>query len=188
MFFCVFTTKKCYTILLKEKSSSPVIHRYWVSFLTIGFDLNRDWPLVREGFCENFKNDLLWLIILHVVKVRNSLKNWGYIDSDRCAWYSRKETIDHCFLNCARAKAVWSHFSPVLSSLLGVAFLPNCLFVFFFQWPHMGAKNARLARFSIKTIRMEFGNFETRLPFVMVTRIPRQLFAILKLTFVNEFP
>ena len=37
----VFTSKKCYTILLKEKPSSPVIHRYWVSFLTIGFDLDR---------------------------------------------------------------------------------------------------------------------------------------------------
>ena len=60
----VFTTKECYIILLKEKSSSPVIYRYWVSFLTIGFDLNRHWPLVREGFCENFKNDLFWLIIL----------------------------------------------------------------------------------------------------------------------------
>ena len=35
----VFTSKKCYYTLLKEKSYSPVIHRYWVSFLTIGFDL-----------------------------------------------------------------------------------------------------------------------------------------------------
>ena len=161
----VFTTKKCYTIFLKEKSSSPVIHRYWVSFLTIGFDLNRHWPLVREGFCENFKNDLLWLIILRAVKVRDSLKNWGYIDSDRCAWCSRKETIDHCFLNCARAKAVWSHFSPVLSSLLGVAFLPNCLFVFFFQWPRVGAKNARLARFLIKTILYGIWKFRNKATF-----------------------
>ena len=157
--------KKCYTILLKEKSSSPVIHRYCVSFLTIGFDLNRHWTLVREGFCENFKNDLLWLIILRAVKVRDSLKIWGYIDSDRCAWCSRKETIDHCFLNCARAKAVWSHFSPVLSSLLGVAFLPNCLFVFFFQWPRVGAKNARLARFLIKTILYGIWKFRNKATF-----------------------
>jgi hypothetical protein len=60
----VFTSKKCYFTLLKEKSSSPVIHHYWVSFLTIGFDLDRHWSLVHDGFCENFKNDLLWLIIL----------------------------------------------------------------------------------------------------------------------------
>ena len=144
----VFTSKKCYFTLLKEKSSSPVIHRYWVSFLTIGFDLDRHWSLVRDGFSENFKNDLLWLIVLRAVKVRDSMTNWGYINSDRCAVCSRKETIDHCFLNCSRVKAVWSHFSPILASLLGVTFLPNCLFVFFFQWPHVDARRARLARFN----------------------------------------
>ena len=102
---------------------------------------------------------------MRAVKVRDSLKNWGYIDSDRCAWCSRKETVDHCFLNCARAKAVWSHFSPVLSSLLGVAFLPNCLFVFFSQWPRVGAKNARLARFLIKTILYGIWTFRNKATF-----------------------
>ena len=134
----VFTSKNCYTILLREKSSSPVIHRYWVSFLTIGLDLDRHGSLVRDGFCESFKNDLLWLIILRAVKVRDSMKNWECINSDRSASCSRKETIDHCCLHCARVKAVWSHFSPVLSSLLGVTFLPTCIFVFFFQWPRGG--------------------------------------------------
>ena len=120
----VFTSKNCYSIL-KEKSSSLVIHRYWVSFLIIGFNLDRHWSLVRDGFCENFKNVLLWLIILRAAKVRDSTKNWGYINSDRCASCSRKETIDHCFLNCSRVKAVWSHFSPILSCLLGATFLPK---------------------------------------------------------------
>ena len=110
------------------------------------------WSLIRDGFTENFKNDLLWLIILRVVKVRGSMKNWGYIDSDRCACCSRKETIDHCFLNCSRVKAVWSHISPILTSLLRMTFLSNCLSVFFFQWPRVDAKNARLARFLVKTI------------------------------------
>ena len=55
-----------------------------------------------------------------------TLKNWGYIDSNKCASFSRKETIDHCFLNCVRVKRVWSFFSPVLSSLLGNVFLPSC--------------------------------------------------------------
>ena len=139
-----FTSKKCYSTLLKEKSSSPVIHRFWVSFLTVGFDLDRHWSLVRDGFSENFKNDLLWLIILRAVKVRGSLKNWGYINSDRCAFCSRKETIDHCFLNCSRVKAVWSHFSPILSSLIGVTFLPNCLFVFFLSMASRGCLSCAL--------------------------------------------
>ena len=29
---------------------------------------------------ENRKNDLLWLILLHAIKVHDSLKNWGAID------------------------------------------------------------------------------------------------------------
>ena len=41
--------------------------------------------LVRDDFCENFKNDLLWLIVLRVVKVRDAMKNWGYLNSDHCA-------------------------------------------------------------------------------------------------------
>ena len=161
----VFTSKKCYIILLKEKSSSPVIHRYWVSFWTIGFDLDRHWSLVRDGFSENFKNDLLWLIILRAVKVRDSMKNWGYINSDRCALCCRKETIDHCFLNCVRAKRVWSHISPVLSSLLGVPFLFNCLFVFFFQWPRVETRVARLARFLVKTILYGIWKFRNKATF-----------------------
>ena len=160
-----FTSKKCNYTLLKEKSSSPVIHRHWVSFLTIGFDLDRHWSLVRDDFCENFKNDLLWLIVLRAVKVRDALKNWGYINSDCCASCSRKETIDHCFLNCSRVKAVWSHFSPLLSSLLGVTFLPNCISVFFFQWPRADAKSARLARFLIKTTLYGIWKFRNKATF-----------------------
>ena len=184
----VFTSKKCYTILLKEKPSSPVIHRYWVSFLTIGFNLDRHWSLVRDGFSENFKNDLLWLIILRAVNVRDSMKNWGCINSDRSASCSRKETIDHCFLICARVKAGWSHFSPVLSSLLGVTFLPNCLFVFFFQWARVGARGERLARFLNKTIIYGIWNFEISLLSTIAMRIPRLSFVILRLAFVKEFP
>ena len=161
----VFTSRKCYSALLKQTSSSPVIHRFWVPFLTVGFDLDGHWKLVRDGFTENFKNDLLWLIILRAVKIRDSLKNWGYINSDRCASCSRKETIDHCFLNCARVKPVWSHFSPVLSLLLGVPFVSNCLFVYFFQWSRVDSKNARLTRFLIKTILYGIWKFRNKATF-----------------------
>ena len=93
------------------------------------------------------------------------MRNWGRIDSDRCASCSRKETIDHCFLICARVKAGWSHFSPVLSSLLGVTFLPNCLFVFFFQWPRVGARGVILARFLVKTILYGIWKFRNKSTF-----------------------
>ena len=151
----VFSSKKCYLALLRENSASPILHRFWSAFLPIDFDLDRFWVSVRDDFSENHKNDILWLIVLRAVKVRDSLKNWGYIDSDKCASCSRKETIDHCFLNCVRLKRVWSFFSPVLNSLaVGVhqVLLPLtplgehgptalCRQVFVHLWP------ARLARY-----------------------------------------
>ena len=94
-----------------------------------------------------------------------TLKNWGYIDSNKCASCSRKETIDHCFLNCVRVKRVWSFFSPVLSSLLGNVFLPSCTRVFFFRWAPVSPKNAQLIRFLIKTILYGIWKFRNKATF-----------------------
>ena len=43
--------------------------------------------------------NVAWLITFRAVKVRHSLRNWGYIASARCASCPRVETIDHCFLH-----------------------------------------------------------------------------------------
>jgi len=43
------------------------------------------WRKSRLKIIENKKNDLLWLLLHRVVRVRYNLKNWGYIDSDKCA-------------------------------------------------------------------------------------------------------
>ena len=110
------------------------------------------WPLVREGRCEHFKNDLAWSIILRGVKVRDSLHTWGYINSNRCAVCTRKETIDHCFLNCSRAKGVWAVFCPILSALLGLTFLPNVNTVLFYKGLCANDKDSATARYLIKTI------------------------------------
>ena len=103
----VFSSKRCYSALLRKNSTSPILHRFWSSFLPIDFDLDLFWDYVQDGFSENYKNDILWLIVL---KKCVTLKNWGYIDSNKRASCSRKETIDHCFLNCVRVKRVWSLF------------------------------------------------------------------------------
>ena len=47
----------------------------------------------------NSKNDLASMISLRAVKVRDSLRNWGYITSSGCASCPRVETIDHCQLS-----------------------------------------------------------------------------------------
>ena len=57
-----FSMKKCYQNLLKKKSSSPILPRTWVLLLGPGFRIEEHFSLVCDGFSENYKDDLLWLI------------------------------------------------------------------------------------------------------------------------------
>ena len=157
-----FSAKKCYRALLRKRSSPPVLPRLWVPFLGPGFLFERHMSLVRDGFSENYKNDLLWLITLRAVKVRDSLHSWGYIASDRCAKCDLKETIDHCFLNCVRVKRVWHRFSPTLSALLSSTFVRNCVSIFFFDWQTTNQKNARIARYLVKSILYGIWKFRNK--------------------------
>ena len=146
------STKHIYGHLLKASSSPPFLPRAWTAILGPGLVMKDHWAKVRDPLTENFKSDLLWLITLRGVKVRDSLKNWGYIDSDRCASCNRKETIDHCFLNCARVKRVWSYFSSILTFLLQCPFRPFVPMVFFFRWSSNHRKKNAIAIFFIKSI------------------------------------
>ena len=110
------------------------------------FPLASHWSRVCDGFPENFKEDLLWLIVLRGIKVRDSLACWGYISSPLCAFCGGRETLDHCFLNCSRVKCVWLHFSPPLSRVLGKQFLASSPVVFFFCFPSISAKKSATAR------------------------------------------
>ena len=75
------------------------------------------WRKSRFKLVENRKNDLVWLLIHRVIRVRYALKSWGYIDNDKCAICKRVETIEHCFLECPRVVKLWNQFSPILSIL-----------------------------------------------------------------------
>lgn len=77
------------------------------------------------------RNDLLWLILHHAVRVRYSLKSWGYINNDKCAVCDRVETIEHCFLECHRVVRVWGHFLPLLSRLGDSTFSVSVCVVFY---------------------------------------------------------
>ena len=172
-----FASRKIYTTLLMKDSSSPILKYQWSIFLGVGLSLNAHWSLVQDKFTENFKNDLLWLIVLRGVKVRDSLTRWGYIDSPRCASCPRRETIEHCFINCPRVKRTWEHFVLLLSSLLSFViffvffvifyvffvifsvffviffvFVINLLFVFFFRWPSIEGRRMRLITYLVKSI------------------------------------
>ena len=74
------------TLLFSAPSAAPGCATFWES--VVGRPINRSasvWRKSRLKIIENKKNDLLWLLLHRVVRVRYNLKNWGYIDSDKCA-------------------------------------------------------------------------------------------------------
>ena len=164
------TAKDFYALLLRKICTSPILHRFWAPFVPHSFSLTVHWQRVRDNFTENFKNDLAWLISLRAVKVRDSLRNWGYIDSSRCASCPRVETIDHCFLNCRRVRPVWLFFLPLLTSLLGspftrIALLSSCI-------NFLPLRERTLdSYFLLNRFFTEFGDLETRPLFTTVKKI-----------------
>ena len=158
------TAKDFYALLLRKICTSPIPHRFWAPFVPRSFSLTVHWQRVRDNFTENFKNDLAWLISLRAVKVRDSLRNWGYINSSRCASCPRVETIDHCFLNYRRVRPVWLFFLPLLTSLLGSPFTRNCAFLFLYQFSPTQRKNSRLL-FFIKSILYGIWRFRNKATF-----------------------
>lgn len=141
-----------YNLLLSKESSWPLLSWHWTPVLGSGFSLKNHWSRARDNFSENFKYDILWLIAFRGIKVRDSLTRWGYISNPQCSFCCRRETIDHCFLNCSRVKCVWSYFSSLLSQILGKQFTSTSPVVFFFCWPVISAKRSAIARYIIKTI------------------------------------
>ena len=115
-----FSCKSLFLLLVVFPVAAPKSAGFWGS--VVGRPINRwasVWRKSRLKLIENKKNDLIWLLIHCVVRVRYNLKSWGYIDSDKCAMCSRVETIKHCFIECPRAREVWGFFAPFLSRLLG---------------------------------------------------------------------
>ena len=118
-----FSCKSLFLLLVVFPVAAPKSAGFWGS--VVGRPINRwasVWRKSRLKLIENKKNDLIWLLIHCVVRVRYNLKSWGYIDSDKCAMCSRVETIKHCFIECPRAREVWGFFAPFLSRLLGSPF------------------------------------------------------------------
>ena len=114
------------------------------------------------GFSENYKDDLLWLITLRAIKVRDSLHSWGYIALDRCAKCNLKETIDHCLCS---VKRVCHRLSATLSALLSsTLFVIACLFSFF-NWQTTNQKNARIAHDLVKSILYGIWKFRNKCTF-----------------------
>ena len=161
----LFTSKAFYNLLIHKLHSPATLPGFWAPFCAPRFSLVHHWKLVRDELSENYKNDLMWLITLRAIKVRRSLRDWGYINSSKCASCSRQETIDHCFLHCARVKRVWIFFLPLLSALLTFSFKPTCGFVFLFHFTSPGEKNLRILLFFLKSILYGVWKFRNKAVF-----------------------
>jgi len=160
----VYSSKNISRELLKELPPPPILPRFWSPFLRPCLDMGEHWSLVRDSLTENFKSDLSWLITRKAVKVRESLRNWGYISSDKCASCPLRETIDHCFLNCTRVKLVWAFFVPLLSALMNppAPFVPNCVSVFFFRFLPCFSRNCAIVIDLIKSILYGIWKFHNK--------------------------
>ena len=119
-----FSCKNIYNLLLELPAVLPRSAGFWVS--AVGRPIDRwasVWRKSRLKLVENKKSDLIWLILHRAVKVRYSLKVWGYkVKSDKCALCSKPEKIKHCFLACPRSRRVWGFFAPFLTRLEGSTF------------------------------------------------------------------
>lgn len=97
--------------------------------------------------------------------MRESLRNWGYIDNPLCLSCLRVESIDHCFRACPRVNAVWVFFLPWLSLLLPQPF-PLCgASIFFFQLSFRNDKSRRLILFVVKSILYGIWRFRNKAVF-----------------------
>lgn len=145
--------KSIYISLLSLPRDAPKCAGFWR--VVLDRPINRwasVWRKSRLKLIENKKNDLLWLIIHRVVRVRYALKSWGYISVDRCAVCNRVETIEHCFLECNRALSVWNHFSFLLTRLLSSPFTVSTSSVFFPLSPTPTSGLSLLYNYAVATI------------------------------------
>ena len=145
--------KNIYDLLLDLPSAAPRCAGFWLS--VVGRPINRwawVWRKSRLKLIENRKNDLLWLILHRAVRVRYSLKKWGYIDNDKCALCRKTETLEHCFLECPRVVCVWNFFSPLLSRLYSSPFSISSKSIFFPLSEVQSSTGNSLASYLIATI------------------------------------
>ena len=82
-----FTSKKCYQELLKDQTTLRPLTIIWPSLSGYHFSTSDFWLRARDEITENFKKDLIWLIALGGIKVRDLMKKGGYINSSK---YSSK--------------------------------------------------------------------------------------------------
>ena len=172
--------KNIYRLLISLPRDAPRCAGFWDAVLIR--PMNRwasVWRKSRLKLHENKKNDILWLIIHRAVRVRYSLKCWGYIDNDKCAICGRVEKIEHCFLACPRAVRVWDYFSTLLSRLDDSTFVVSIPSVFF-PLSDDPSPSSPLSHFLIVTILYWIWTARNLATFRNSTLGPQQIIELIK--------
>ncbi len=128
------SVRKIYSALQEATHTRPIAEPAWEASLSKSFPWKLCWLVSLTGISSGSENDVSWKILHRVLKTSSYLKSWGLRISDQCDACCGIEDLYHLFLHCPIAKAVWSHFSSPLSSLLG-SFSLNPSTVFFHQFP-----------------------------------------------------
>ena len=100
---------------------------------------------------------------MKAVKVRKSLCTWGYINSDSCASSPRRETIDHCFLNCVNF--LFLCFRHFWGPLPPPPLLFRIVSVLFFQFSLCPIRHRAIIIFIIKSILYGIWKFHNKATF-----------------------
>ena len=99
------------------------------------------WEQVRSHPTQGPENDVLWKIYHRVLKTASYLKSWGLNITENCDQCHQIKDINHVFIDCQIAIAVFASLQPIFEQLLGTfSVLPSL--VIFFELPKGINRNA----------------------------------------------
>ena len=100
------------------------------------------WEHVRSSLSQGPENDVVWKIYHRVLKTASYLKSWGLNIPENCDQCQQIEDINHVFIDCQIAIAVFTPLQPIFEQLLGTfSVLPSL--VKFFEFPNGINRNAK---------------------------------------------
>ena len=99
------------------------------------------WEHIRSRLSQGPEDDVLWKIYHRVLKTASYLKSWGLNIPENCDQCQQIEDINHVFIDCPIAVAVFTPLQPIFEQLLGTfSVLPSL--VIFFEFPNGINRNA----------------------------------------------
>ncbi len=74
------------------------------------------WKTIRNYKRVSKVNDLLYRLLLDVVKIESAL-SWETMKTQRCSLNDENQTIEHLWINCDIAQAMWNEFEATYATI-----------------------------------------------------------------------